>query len=189
LKYMSSLPAHWLAWLRNPLAIGAIVPSSKHLAHAMLQALPQNFSADVIELGGGTGAITAVLLEALGKEHLLVVERDIELLTGLQRRWPEVKLLHGDASLLDHLLPARPHHYAAIVSGLPLLNMSEKMRHDIVRASFATLPASGVLIQFSYGWRSPLPKALSRQFKLRTERCCVAWRNLPPATVWRYSRA
>jgi phospholipid N-methyltransferase len=186
---MSTLPAHWLAWLRNPQAIGAIVPSSKHLALAMLQALPHDFSADVIELGGGTGAITEVLLAALGKEHLLVVERDIELLTGLRQRWPELQLLHGDASLLDHLLPARPHRYAAIVSGLPLLNMSDKMRHDIVRASFATLPAAGVLIQFSYGWRSPLPETLSSQFKLRTERCSVAWKNLPPATVWRYSRA
>ena len=188
MKYLASLPAHWFAWLRNPLAVGAIAPSSMHLAHAMLQALPDDFSADVIELGGGTGAITQLLLQALGSERLLVVERDAELIRGLRRRWPGLHLLHADASLLDSLLAQRCHRYAAIVSGLPLLNMNAPQRQNIVRACFATLPAAGVLIQFSYGWRSPVPTALMHTLNLRAERCGIVWHNLPPATVWRYTR-
>ena len=136
----------------------------------MLQALPANFSAAVI-LGGGTGAITRILL--LGSERLLVLERDRNLLAGLQQRWPELQLLCGDAARLDSLLPDRPHRYAAIVSGLPLLNMHRQTCHDIVRACFATLPAAGVLIQFSYGWRSPVT-ALMHTLNLRAERCALS---------------
>lgn len=188
MKYLASLPAHWQAWLRNPLAIGAIAPSSARLASALVQALPEGFTADVIELGGGTGAITRVLLEQLGSERLLVVERDLELLSGLRQRWPALQLLHADAGTLDSALTAPTHHYGAIVSGLPLLNMSRQVRHDIVRAAFAVLPESGVFIQFSYGWRSPLSAQLTTELKLRTQRCQLCWWNLPPATVWRYSR-
>lgn len=188
MKYLAALPAHWLAWLRNPLAIGSIAPSSPYLARTMLRALPAGFSAAVIELGGGTGTITKVLLEALGSERLLVIERDAELLARLAQRWPQLQLLHADASMLDQLLSRREHNYAAIISGLPLLNMSRKLREDIVRACFATLPEHGVLIQFSYGWRSPLAPELTTELGLRTERCGVAWKNLPPATVWRYAR-
>ena len=188
MKYLSSLPTYWHAWLRNPRAIGSIAPSSEQLARSMLQALPANFSAAVIELGGGTGAITRILLQSLGSERLLVLERDRDLLAGLQQRWPELQLLCGDAARLDSLLPDRPHRYAAVVSGLPLLNMHRQACHDIVRACFATLPAAGVLIQFSYGWRSPVPTALMHTLNLSAERCGIVWHNLPPATVWRYTR-
>jgi len=188
LKYLYSLPTYWHAWLRNPRAMGSIAPSSERLACSMLQALPANDSAAVIELGGGTGAITRILLQSLGSERLLVVERDKDLLAGLRQRWPALQLLCGDAAKLDSLLPDRPHHYAAIVSGLPMLNMRRQACQDIVRACFATLPTDGVLIQFSYGWRSPVPTALMHSLNLRAERCGTVWHNLPPASVWRYTR-
>ncbi len=189
MKYFSSLPAYWHAWLRDPLAIGSIAPSSKQLARAMLRALPSGFTGAAIELGGGTGAITTVLLDALGSERLLVVERDAELLRGLQQRWPTLQVLHGDAANLDTLLSDRRHQYAAVISGLPLLNMSKQVRLDIARACFAIMPAHGVLIQFTYGWKSPLCADITTTLGLRTERCSRSWWNIPPATVWRYSRA
>ena len=57
--------ASWWAlfrqWLRNPLQIAAIAPSSRELAAAMVAALPPGTNR-VIELGGGTGALTRALL-------------------------------------------------------------------------------------------------------------------------------
>ena len=51
-------------WLKNPGQLGAIAPSSARLANAMARQVPRGGSGPVIELGGGTGKITAGLLRA-----------------------------------------------------------------------------------------------------------------------------
>ena len=55
-------------WIRAPLRIGALAPSSKHLGREMARAIDVRKPDPVIELGGGTGRITRALLEA-GRPH------------------------------------------------------------------------------------------------------------------------
>lgn len=50
-------------WLRNPARTAAVTPSGRDLAAAMVAALPEG-ARRVIELGGGTGAITRALRAA-----------------------------------------------------------------------------------------------------------------------------
>ena len=49
-------------WLANPLRTGAVAPSSPKLAAAMARWLPADPERYVLELGPGTGAVTAALL-------------------------------------------------------------------------------------------------------------------------------
>ena len=66
-------------WLKNPLAIAALSPSSRILAREMINQLPEH-AGRVIELGGGTGVFTRALLErGVAPEDLLVVELNTEL--------------------------------------------------------------------------------------------------------------
>jgi phosphatidylethanolamine/phosphatidyl-N-methylethanolamine N-methyltransferase len=188
LKNYSTLVAHWRAWLRNPRAIGSVAPSSAKLALAMVAALPADFSGNIIELGGGTGTITRELLNAVGHERLLVVERDPKLIDGLLSTWPELNTLHADAALLNNDLGASTKAYHAVISGLPLLNMALPVREAIIRACFAVLPDNGVLIQFTYGIHSPVSAVSMARLGLQAERCGRVWNNLPPAQVWRYTR-
>jgi len=186
---MSSAPILFLKrWLKDPLKIGAIAPSSRELAAAMARLVPANSQDLVIELGGGTGVITQALLEAgISPARLIVVERDEALHDLLVKRFPEVRILRGDAADLAGLLrPLGITRACAVVSGLPLLAMRDSVRDRIVEESFALLEAGAPFIQFTYGPYSPVGRE-----RLGVSGKVATWvpANLPPASVWVYRRA
>lgn len=179
-------------WLKNPLRVAAVAPSSAELAAAMIAELPDD-AARVIELGGGTGAITRALLEAgIRDPDLLVLELNEELHAHLQVRFPRVPVLLGDARMLPAL--AREQGYLgdgpadAVVSGLGLLTMPHPLQRDILAAAFQCLRPGGVFVQFTYGPAAPVADAVARELSLRARRGEFVLRNVPPATVYVYSR-
>jgi phosphatidylethanolamine/phosphatidyl-N-methylethanolamine N-methyltransferase len=177
----------WRRWLKDPLKIGAIAPSSRELATAMARLVPVGSTEPVIELGGGTGVITQALLAAgIAPERLVVIERDEALHALLSERFPQVSVLLGDAAELAALVrPLGIGRACAIVSGLPLLAMREAVRDRIVEESFALLGPSGPFIQFTYGFASPIPR---RRLGVQGEVKSRVFNNLPPASVWLYYR-
>ncbi|MBT2748942.1 MULTISPECIES: methyltransferase domain-containing protein [unclassified Lysobacter] len=179
-------------WLKNPLRVAAVAPSSAELAAAMIAELPDDVER-VIELGGGTGAITRALLDAgVRDEDLLVLELNEELHAHLHMRFPRVPVLLGDARLLPEL--AREQGYLdagkadAIVSGLGLLTMPHPLQRDILGAAFECLREDGVFVQFTYGPAAPVADAVARSLRLQVRRGDFVLRNVPPATVYVYSR-
>jgi len=187
-SFMGSEPILFLRrWLKDPLKIGAIAPSSRELAAAMARLVPAGSQDPVIELGGGTGSITEALLEAgVAPSRLFVVERDVALHELLVRRFPQVRILLGDAAELTTLLrPLGISRACAVVSGLPLLAMRDSVRDRIVEASFALLGPGAPFIQFTYGLASPIPR---RKLGVHGEVKSRVLNNLPPASVWLYHR-
>lgn len=185
---MGSEPILFLKrWLKDPLKIGAIAPSGRDLATAMARLVPGDSQDVVIELGGGTGAITEALLGAgIGPSRLLVVERDETLHALLVKRFPQTRILLGDAGELRALLrPLGITQVSAIVSGLPLLAMRDSVRDRIIEEAFALLPPGAPFIQFTYGLASPIPR---RKFGVQGEVKSRVLNNLPPASVWLYHR-
>jgi phosphatidylethanolamine/phosphatidyl-N-methylethanolamine N-methyltransferase len=176
-------------WVQSPGRMGSMAPSSRALARAMARQIPSiahdDESAPIIELGGGTGSITAGLLEAgIPPSRLMVIERDRHLARHLARRFPETRVVCEDAAQLRSVMFRHGlSHAAAIVSGLPLLLFSEDTRERIIDACFAVLGPERPLIQFTYGVASPLPYRLYGLAARRAERI---WLNLPPATIWTY---
>jgi phosphatidylethanolamine/phosphatidyl-N-methylethanolamine N-methyltransferase len=185
---MSSEPFLFLKrWLKDPLRIGAIVPSSRELAVAMARLVPAGSTGPVLELGGGTGVITQALLEAgIAAERLIVVECDEALHAWLAQRFPDVRILLGDAAYLRSLLGTIGiERVGAIVSGLPLLAMREPVRERIIEEGFAVLDPNAPFIQFTYGLTSPIPR---RKLGVEGEVKRRILNNLPPASVWLYHR-
>jgi phosphatidylethanolamine/phosphatidyl-N-methylethanolamine N-methyltransferase len=174
-------------WLKAPHLIGALAPSSQHLARAMARQVDLSGAELVIELGGGTGSITRALLEGgLAPERLVVVERDEALHQLLRQRFPGLKVLRGDAAHLVALLRAYGITGATtVVSSLPLLSMPKRLRQRIVEQCFALLDEKGLLVQFTYGVASPLATC---GLDLVGEVAARVWRNFPPAAVWRFHR-
>jgi phosphatidylethanolamine/phosphatidyl-N-methylethanolamine N-methyltransferase len=174
-------------WLKAPHRIGALAPSSRYLGHAMARQIDPHRARLVIELGGGTGSITrALLASGLPPEKLLVVERDERLHRLLAERFPELRVMAGDAAQLTTLLrPLAIGSASAIVSSLPLLSMPKRLRQRIVEQCFAVLGERGSLVQFTYGLASPLPE---RDFAVSGRVVARVWRNFPPAFVWRFDR-
>lgn len=175
-------------WLRNPKAVGAVVPSGRSLASAMAAEIDLQAPGTVVELGGGTGNITAALLKAgVAAGDLTVVERDPALAGVLAARFPEVRVLQGDAAELRRLLRrAGIGPVKAVVSGLPLLAMPDRVCLRIIAEAMESLTDGGVLVQFTYGLASPVSRRILARLGLVAQRAAWVVDNLPPASVWRY---
>jgi phosphatidylethanolamine/phosphatidyl-N-methylethanolamine N-methyltransferase len=174
-------------WLKSPLKVASVTPSSEQLARAMAGCVPDG-EGIVVELGGGTGPITHALRQRMkDPADLLVVERDPQFFHFLRKRFPDITLVCGDAfhtvSLTKHLLtgPVR-----AVVSGLPLLSMNSSQQKQLVEQALALTGGRGPYIQFSYGLYSPVKKEVRQELGLTASCAAHVWRNVPPARVWIY---
>ncbi|WP_300614837.1 methyltransferase domain-containing protein [Dokdonella sp.] len=188
-------PAAWTffrQWLKNPRATAALAPSSRQLAQRMVAELPAG-ATRVIELGGGTGVFTRALLDhGITAENLLVLELNAELAALLRERFPDVRVANGDARDLVELAGQAGYGIDggvdAVVSGLGFLAMPRPIQQGILRAILAVLGPDKPLIQFTYGPSSPLPRDLLDELDLKVRRASTIWLNVPPATVYVYTR-
>lgn len=174
-------------WLRSPRSMGSIKPSSPALARAIAEAVVWQPGRHVVELGGGTGAITQGLIErGIPRDRLVVVELDPELAAYLGRRLPGCIVVPGDATRLDEILAGLGiDDVSTVVSGLPMVRMPFAFKKAIVEQGLGALREPGAMLQYSY---SPVPPVPARRLGIRAELVRYVVRNLPPATVWRYRR-
>jgi len=184
--------AFFLQWLKNPIGVAAVSPSSPQLARQMIAALPHGTSR-IIELGGGTGAITERLLRhGIPPQQLMVLELNEAMHQTLRQRFPDIRLHLANATDVHRLasesgfLDDAPAD--AIVSGLGLLSMPKPLQRDIVDEAFACLRPDGRFVQFTYGPASPVAREVLEELKLTSRRVSFTWWNVPPATVYVYER-
>jgi phosphatidylethanolamine/phosphatidyl-N-methylethanolamine N-methyltransferase len=175
------------SWIEKPLRMGAVMPSGKVLARTMAQYVDVNSTAPVIELGPGTGAITNALIEhGIDQKRLVLVEYNPGFCALLRDRYPQAKVVQGDAYALRASLgdvlgaPA-----SAVVSGLPLVTQPMLKRLKLIRDAFVALAPGAPFVQFTYSVAPPIPKSLPGVSTEASERI---WMNLPPARVWVYRK-
>ena len=178
-------------WLQNPRAVGAVVPSSRSLASAMAAEIDLTAPGAVVELGGGTGNVTAALLQAgVPPQDIAVVERDPVFARVIAARFPQVRVLQGDAAELRRLLrEAGIGPVKAVISGLPLLSIPDRICLRIIAEATGALTGDGVLVQFTYGPASPVSRRILARVGLEARRTSWVVDNFPPASVWRYRPA
>ena len=179
-------------WLKNPIKMASVTPSGPQLARMMMDELPRD-ARRVIELGGGTGVFTRALLKhGIAADDLLVLEINSALHEHLRRLFPGTHAVQGDARELARLADAsgyfRHGPADAVISGLGMLSMPRQLQHDIVAAAFSCMRPDGHFIQFTYGPANPIVQDVLDALRLDTRRGKTAWKNLPPATVYVYTR-
>lgn len=178
----------FLTWLRHPLRTAAVLPSGEALAAAITAGIDPT-SAPVIELGPGTGVFTrALLARGVPEDRIALVELGAEFVEPLRRQFPRATLVREDASRLGALQFFGGEPAGAVVSGLPLLAMPPNTVRRVLDESFARLRADGAFLQFTYGFRCPVPPEVLDRLGLRASRVGVALRNVPPAAVYRIER-
>ena len=165
----------------GPQAVGAACPSSRHLADYMASQAMASRNGYIVELGAGTGVVTAALLaRGLPPERLIVVEKSPLLAEHLRERFPEVTVLEGDAAQLATLLGWRAKRVSTVVSSLPLKSLP-KMTVDRIGSELdAILPKGATFIQFTYSLRC---RAIDWAQDVTCLHSHTVWRNVPPARV------
>jgi phosphatidylethanolamine/phosphatidyl-N-methylethanolamine N-methyltransferase len=175
------------SWIEKPLHVGAVMPSGRLLARTMAQYVDIHSDDPVIELGPGTGAITSALLHrGVDQKRLVLVEYNPGFCALLRDRYPQAKVVQGDAyTLRDTLWNVLGAPASAIVSGLPLVTRPMATRLKLIREAFAALAPGAPFVQFTYSVAPPIPKSLPGVSTEASERI---WMNLPPARVWVYRK-
>src|SRR5579859_4690591 len=104
-------PDRWLflsKFFRYGTSIGAVTPTSSWFARKLLGDLDLTRPQCVVELGAGTGPITAELLRRAGPQcRCVIVELDPDFCARLRERFPAAEIVHADARDLARLLDER----------------------------------------------------------------------------------
>jgi len=167
----------------NPKQFGAVLPSSKVLSRTMAAAALKAGSRPVLELGPGTGAVTAAILEAgIRPQKLLAIERGEELIPDLKRRYPGVHFIGGDAfkvgALLAAAVPEWRGQIGTVVSSLPLLNFPLEDQKNLLDQLADWIHPEANIVQYSYSLRRSGSLRGLEQLSSK-----VVWLNVPPARV------
>ncbi len=172
--------------LRDPVGIGAVVPSSPRLSRLIASQVDSSTST-VLEVGAGTGSVTdAVLNRGIDPQRVLVIERDPHLAAYLRDRFPRLRVRCGDAVHASSILSKEAvREVDTLLSSLPIRNLSPEDRITTIGAMLKALAPKGQLIQYTYGGSCPFPIAT---LGLKAECLGRVWLNVPPATVWRFTR-
>ncbi|MGH3695899.1 MAG: class I SAM-dependent methyltransferase [Pseudonocardiaceae bacterium] len=192
---MPLLSRHVVAFLaavvRSPATVGAVVPSSPHLAARLAAVIPRVGEPVVVELGPGTGSVTTAIEYRLGgRGRHVAVEIDPVLADYLRAEHPSVEVLGGDAVDMERLFAEyRVPPVDAVVSGLPWSLIGSDAQRAIVEATARSLALSGCFTTFAY--LHALSTSRARQFRallgevfdeVLTTR--TVWWNLPPAVTY-----
>lgn len=192
---MPLVPRHLVpflaAALRSPATMGAVAPSSSHLAARLAAVVPRVGEPVVVELGPGTGSVTSAIEHRLaGRGRHVAVEIDLVLARHLRTEYPDVEVLVGDAAELERLLAEHQVPAVdAVLSGLPWSLISADAQRAIVEATARTLRPGGSFTTLAYvhalgmtparRFRGLLGEVFDEVLTTRT-----VWRNLPPAVTY-----
>jgi phosphatidylethanolamine/phosphatidyl-N-methylethanolamine N-methyltransferase len=171
----------------SPLKMGTFTPSGRALAEAMVDHATVDAGGWTLEIGPGTGAVTDVLIDrGIPPERLVCLEYDADFCRLLQKRFPKLNVIHGDALKLDEALGRfRDTRFSAVLSGIPLLNLPKSKRLPYLESALDRLVPGGNVTQLSYGF---LPPQEAMPGRLLVDKSKWVTANFPPGRIWIYRR-
>lgn len=182
-------------FLFRPAGVGAVAPSSRHLAQAMVEWIDWSELRVVVEYGPGTGAFTADILARLPAEaRFFALEINPTFCEALHRRFPELRIYRQSVQEVDQVCQQEGvSQVDAVLCGLPWAAFSHREQVAYLDAMFRVLRPGGQFVTFAYLQGLVLPAG--RRFRRRldeyfstVESSRTVWRNLPPAIVYRCRR-
>jgi phospholipid N-methyltransferase len=182
------------AFLKNPLKVGAIAPSSPELAAEMLQGIEPDENNIVLELGVGTGAITKFLRDVIpNRESYLGIEIDKDLVRALNKTYPDLNIVCGNAaeaySIHREQELGKVRH---LICCLPFVSLPKDVSEQVLGeiAKFMDEGCELRLFQYAHGYY--LPGAVRLRDWLRdrygkSKRSPLILKNVPPAYTFTWT--
>lgn len=182
------------AFLKNPLKVGAVAPSSPELAAEMLEGIEPDEDNIILELGVGTGAIPKYLLDVIpGRDAYLGIELDKGLVKALNRNFPTMNIIQGNAAdAYDLHARSGLGKVRYVVCCLPFVSLPKEVS-DSVLAEITKFMDEGCelrIFQYAHGYFLP-PAVKLREYLRdrygRTRRSPLVLKNFPPAFTLTWS--
>nr|VFK04315.1 MAG: Phospholipid N-methyltransferase [Candidatus Kentron sp. H]VFK04462.1 MAG: Phospholipid N-methyltransferase [Candidatus Kentron sp. H]VFK07538.1 MAG: Phospholipid N-methyltransferase [Candidatus Kentron sp. H] len=181
--------AFFREFLKQPLQIGSIVPSSRYLERRIIDAAAVAFAKTIVELGSGTGGITRAILRAMPADavllsieinarfhHIVQQIRDDRLISHLGNAYDLQEIL------LSYDLPAPQ----VIISSIPFSSIHNHHGARVCEVVTRLLTPGGHFVAFAYQFNSRVV-TLCRPL-LGKEKKVLELLNIPPARVYRWQK-
>jgi phospholipid N-methyltransferase len=168
-------------FIKNPMRVGSVLPSSQFLASKMVQSVPWNDITTIAELGSGTGAITRFIKPRVnGFGKVLLFEMDDKMKNDLQANYPNFTC-HSNACHLTKIMNQQGiNQLDCVISGLPFFNFKSDLRETLLNQITEALKPGGYFIAFQYSLQ--MRKHLSEKFII--DKIEFVPLNFPPAFVY-----
>lgn len=176
------------AFIKNPLKVGAITPSSPELASKMIEGILPGENNVVLELGVGTGAITKFLQEIVPDEKsYLGIELDGNLVKSLRTKFPDMKIVRGNACDLEKIhQKSGVGKVGYIICCLPFVSLPNEVGEKILSEIDKFMQQGCTFRTFQYAHGYYMPSAIKlREFMRKrygkSKRSKLIVKNVPPA--------
>lgn len=171
-------------FLKHPVMVGSIIPSSKVLIDKMLSPVDWAACKLFVEYGPGVGTFTQHILDRLAPDAtLLTIDTNADFTAYLNAKFTDGRLeaVTGSAADVGRIIAERGFDSADyILSGLPFSTLPPGVGPRIAEETHAALRTGGAFLvyQFSPKVRDFLAPHFERIDK------GFEWRNIPPATLF-----
>ena len=177
-------------FLKNPVMVGSIIPSSRVLIDKMLKPVDWENTKLFVEYGPGVGTFTRIILDRLPQDaRLVTIDTNPEFTAFLKESIDDPRLIAVTASAADveKVLSDRGlGHADYILSGLPFSTLPPGVGDAISAATARAVRPGGAFLVYQFSPKvrefiAPVFDRLDRGFE---------WINVPPATLfWAWRNA
>lgn len=178
-------------FLKHPVMVGSIIPSSRVLIEKMLKPVDWDSTKVFVEYGPGVGTFTRPILDKLGPDaRLITIDTNAEFTGFLKESIDDERLVAvtGSAADVEKILSDRGFDKADyVLSGLPFSTLPPGVGDAIGAATSRVIRPGGAFLVYQFS-----PKVLDfiKPWFERVDRG-FEWINVPPATLfwaWREPR-
>jgi phospholipid N-methyltransferase len=174
-------------FLKHPVMVGSIIPSSRTLIERMLKPVDWKTTKLVVEYGPGVGTFTRPILDLLGPDaRLIAIDTNAEFIDYLRTDIDDPRLIAvaGSAADVERIVAAHGFDHADyVLSGLPFSTLPAGVGEAIGAATGRVIRDGGAFLVYQF---SPKVRDFIAPFFERIERG-FEWINVPPATLfWAY---
>jgi phospholipid N-methyltransferase len=174
-------------FLKHPVMVGSIIPSSRILIAKMLGPVDWANTKLFVEYGPGVGTFTRPILDKLGADAtLLTIDTNPEFTAYLNADIDDKRLVavHGSAADVERILADRGFGKADyVLSGLPFSTLPPGVGDAIAKATSRVIRPGGAFLVYQF---SPKVRDFIAPYFERIVRG-FEWVNVPPATLfWAY---
>jgi len=178
---------HWQflrGFLKHPVMVGSIIPSSRTLIEHMLRPVDWKNTKLFVEYGPGVGTFTRPILELLPDDATLIaIDTNPDFVRFLRESIDDDRLIavNGSAADVERIIAERGFDHADyVVSGLPFSTLPAGVGDDIANATAKVVRPGGAFLIYQFSpkvlnFLNPCFDRIDREFE---------WINIPPAHLF-----